>query len=128
MSAHRIHLDTNYLIYYTSSDNEEIISRIDSWQRQGSKIYVSAMVWAEYQCGPLTEREGDLAHDVIHGVLPLTQEIGHRAGFLFRATGRRSRSLPDCIIAATAMSEGVPLATMNHTDFSPFLPHGLELI
>ena len=128
MSAPTIHLDTNYLVYYTNSDREEVIARINTWQRQGSKIYISAMVWAEFPCGPLTVSDHDLAHDVIHGVLPLTLEIGNRAGFLFRATGRRSRSLPDCIIAATAISESVPLATMNLADFEPFVPHGLKLI
>ena len=128
MAAPTIHLDTNYLIYYTNSDNEELIERVKTWLRDGTKVYVSAMVWAEFQCGPLSVREHDLAHDVIHGVLPLTLELGNSAGFLFRATGRRSRSLPDCIIAATAISERVPLATMNRTDFEPFVAHGLTLI
>jgi predicted nucleic acid-binding protein len=128
MSAPTIHLDTNYLVYYTNSDNEEIIERFNVWQRGGSKIYISAMVWAEFQCGPLSVREHDLAHDVVHGILPLTLEIGSRAGSLFRATGRRSRSLPDCIIAATAISERVPLATMNLADFEPFVAHGLQLL
>lgn len=128
MQAPTIHLDTNYLVYYTNSDNEEIIERVKTWLRDGSKLYVSAMVWAEFQCGPLSVREHDLAHDVIHGVLPLTLELGNSAGFLFQATGRRSRSLPDCIIAATAISERGPLATLNRTDFEPFIVHGLQLL
>ena len=41
---------------------------------------------------------------------------------------RRSRSLPDCMIAATALAAKAPLATKNRNDFAPFLPYGLELI
>lgn len=123
-----IHLDTNYLIYFTNGGSEEAISQIESWLRENHKIFVSAMGWAEFQCGPLEVGELDMAHEVIHGVLPVTLEIANRAGFLFQATGRRSRSLSDCIIAASAISEGVPLATMNQSDFLPFVPHGLTLI
>lgn len=128
MPVSTIHLDTNYLVYYINSDNEEIIERVKTWLRDGTKIYLSAMVWAEFQCGPLSVREHDLAHDVVHGVLPLTLELGNSAGFLFRATGRRSQSLADCIIAATAIGERVPLATLNRSDFEPFAAHGLTFI
>lgn len=123
-----IHLDTNFLVYYASSDNAELIDQIEAWLRSDTKLYISAMVWAEFQCGPLSVPEHDMAHDILHGVIPLTLEIGNRAGFLFRATGRRSKSLADCIIAATAMSGNVPFATMNRTDFAPFVPHGLHLL
>ncbi|MEX1048325.1 MAG: PIN domain-containing protein [Akkermansiaceae bacterium] len=128
MEHSSIHLDTNYLVYFTNGGNEAAISQIESWLRGNHKLFVSAMAWAEFQCGSLSVREHDMAHDVIHGVLPVTLEIANRAGFLFQATGRRSRSLPDCMIAATAISEGVPLATMNQGDFLPFLPHGLILL
>jgi len=128
MKSQPIHLDTTYLVYFTNGGDEAAILQIESWLRENHKLFVSAMAWAEFQCGPLAARDHDMAHDVIHGVLPVTHEIANRAGFLFQATGRRSRSLPDCIIAATAISEGVPLATMNRNDFAPFLPHGLTLL
>jgi len=128
MEHSSIHLDTNYLVYYTNGGSEDAISQVESWLRGNHKLFVSAMAWAEFQCGPLSVREHDMAHDVVHGVLPVTLEIANRAGFLFQATGRRSRSLPDCMIAATAISEGVPLATMNQSDFLPFVPHGLILL
>jgi len=38
------------------------------------------------------------------------------------------RSLPNCIIAATAFASKAPLATLHLSDFNPFLPHGLELV
>ena len=128
METASIHLDTNYLVYFTNGGNDAAISRIESWLRGNHKLFVSAMAWAEFQCGPLGVREHEMAHNVIHGVLPLTLEIANRAGFLFQSTGRRPRSLPDCLIAATAMSEGVPLATTNQKAFLPFVPHGLVLL
>ena len=42
-------------------------------------------------------------------------------------TGRRSRSLADCMIGAVAIRCGAKLATINASDFHPFLPFGLIL-
>jgi len=128
METPPIHLDTNYLVYFTNGGEETAILQVETWLREDRKLFVSAMAWAEFQCGPLGIREHEMAHDVIHGVIPLTREIANRAGFLFQVTGRRSRSLPDCIIAATAIDEAVPLATMNRDDFAAFVPHGLVLL
>ena len=58
---------------------------------------------------------------------PVTVELATEAGQLFQKTGRRSRSLPDCIIAATALRDGASVATTNRDDFQPFLAHGLTL-
>lgn len=128
METRSIHLDTNYLVYFTNGGDDSAVLQVETWMRENRRILVSAMVWAEFQCGPLGVREQDMAHDVIHGVLPVTLEVADRAGFLFQATGRRSRSLADCIIAATAMAARQPLATLNREDFEPFLIHGLELV
>jgi predicted nucleic acid-binding protein len=49
------------------------------------------------------------------------------AALLFNQTGRRSRSLADCMIAAVAIRCGAKLATINAADFQPFTPHGLVL-
>lgn len=122
-----VHLDTNCLVYYTNGDGEALIERIDSWLREGRKLSVSAMVWAEFLCGPLSEEDQDLATALISDVLPITREDAALAGLLFQATGRRTRSLSDCVIAATAIRAGVPLATKNQDDFKAFVPHGLRL-
>ena len=49
------------------------------------------------------------------------------AARLFNRTGRRSRSLADCMIAAVAIRCGAKLATINAADFQPFTAHGLLL-
>jgi predicted nucleic acid-binding protein len=123
-----IHLDTNYLIYYAGGGREDVVGHVEAWLREGRPVYVSAMAWAEFQCGPLTVREHDLAHDMIHGVIPITVDTANRAGWLFVRTGRRPRSLADCLIAACAIDAHAALATSNRTDFEPFLAHGLVLV
>jgi predicted nucleic acid-binding protein len=49
------------------------------------------------------------------------------AASLFNQTGRRSRSLADCMIAAVAIRCGAKLATVNSHDFHPLVAHGLIL-
>jgi predicted nucleic acid-binding protein len=46
---------------------------------------------------------------------------------LFNKTGRRSRSLADCLIAAVAIRCGAKLATVNTGDFQVFVQYGLTL-
>jgi len=45
----------------------------------------------------------------------------------FNKTGRRSRSLADCMIAAVAIRCGAKLASHNVADFVPFQAFGLVL-
>lgn len=123
-----IHFDTNYLIYFVGGGDPKVIESVEEWLREGRMLQISAMAWAEFHCGPLTPEENEIASSLIHSVLPVTVELATQAGQLFQKTGRRSRSLPDCIIAATALRDGVSVATVNKDDFQPFLAHGLTLI
>ncbi|MBI4025667.1 MAG: hypothetical protein HY360_11855 [Verrucomicrobia bacterium] len=50
-----------------------------------------------------------------------------KAAELFNLTGRRSRSLADCMISAVAIRRGATLATINIADFQSFQQHGLIL-
>lgn len=72
-------------------------------------------------------RSGGLENAVGEAIIALDREIAEFASLLFNDTGRRSRSLPDCIIAATAILYSAKLATLNRADFEPFVAHGLKL-
>jgi predicted nucleic acid-binding protein len=122
------HLDTNFLVYYTNGNDQVLIDQMDSWLLQGWQFSISAMVWAEFLSGPLTPTEHALAQTMLSGILPVTRDDAALAAELFQSTGRRSRSLPDCVIAATAIRSSVPLATKNHSDFKAFVPYGLNLL
>jgi len=50
------------------------------------------------------------------------------AAILFNQTGRRSRTLADCMIAAVAIRCNAKLATINASDFQAFVQHGLILL
>ena len=121
-----IHLDTNYLIQFAGG--KKPAETVLEWIGQGISIHVSAMAWAEFRCGPLSEEECTLVSEILSGVIPVTEDVANEAGRLFDATGRRSRSLADCLIAATAIGARAKLATNNRSDFKPFLAHGLELV
>lgn len=123
-----IHLDTNYLIQFAGGKSPKLTETVLTWIRQGVAIRVSAMAWAEFRCGPLSEEECTLVSEITSGVMPVTLELANEAGRLFAVTGRRSRSLADCIIAATAIRERAGLATSNRADFEPFLSHGLRIL
>jgi predicted nucleic acid-binding protein len=122
-----VHLDTNYLIACAGGASTDLVTRVEEWILEDRKFCCSAMAWAEFLCGPILPEEIAAMETLLHAVLPVTPELAAEAASLFRVTGRRSRSLADCIIAATAIREGVPLATLHQTDFLPFVPHGLIL-
>ena len=85
------------------------------------------MAWAEYLCGPLDPQGEAIAKQMF----PLPEGFlagdAALAADLFNKTGRRSRSLADCMIAAVAIRCGAKLATLNASDFQPLVQHGLAL-
>ena len=78
-------------------------------------------------CGPLDASAEAIAQQIIPHPEPFLPADAVLAARLFNQTGRRSRSLADCMIAAVAIRCGAKLATSNTADFQPFLPHGLIL-
>ena len=60
-------------------------------------------------------------------VSDFTWRQAEEASRLFHRTGRRRGSHADCMIAASAMAVGVPVATRNGRDFERFIPFGLKL-
>ncbi len=124
-----IQLDTNCLIALSNASSSTGAALL-KWLADGGSLQVSIMAWAEFQCGGpggLRLEEDAAARTAIDVVLSPTETEAELAARLFNATGRRSRSLADCLIAACAMQADVLLVTENRDDFQPFLEHGLRL-
>ena len=120
-----IHLDTNFLIRVVQPGTDED-TKVRAWLRT-EPVSVSAMAWAEFLCGPLQPGEQELAETLFPEIEAVTPADAEKAAALFNATGRRSRTLADCLIAAVALRLGASVATANADDFKPFAPHGLVL-
>jgi predicted nucleic acid-binding protein len=126
MIQRMIHFDTNFLIQTTvagSSAHE----RFRSWVSAKENFNVSSVAWAEFLCGPLDATAESIAQQIFPNPEPLLLADAALAAKLFNQTGRRSRSLADCMIAAVAIRCGAKLATINAADFQPFVQHGLAL-
>lgn len=121
-----IHLDTNALVALPlwSREGHRIIERIE----QGARAEVCALVWYEFLCVPVSTEHVELVHAVLQGrIVPVSEQQAERAARLFNVTGRSRRLRTDALIAAAAMQAEAALATLNHQDFAPFVPHGLVL-
>lgn len=121
-----IQLDTNFLILAVARDTLES-RRAVRWLAARWPIQVSAVAWAEFQCGPVSD-------EAVHAAALLTGEPiafdgldAITAAALYNAGGRRRNSTMDCMIAAVALRAGAILATNNLQDFEHFVPFGLNL-
>lgn len=121
-----IHLDTNFLIQ-ALVPNSATETTLLTWLRDGEDLGISAIAWSEFLCGPLTANEATLAEGLLNMPEPFLASDANKSAELFNATGRRSRSLADCQIAAVALRCNARVATANASDFTPFQPHGLTL-
>lgn len=122
-----VHLDTNYLIF-GSDPAHPAHQQLRAWVAAGELVSVSAMVWSEFRCGPVTQALLAGWEALLEGrIVAVDRSVAERAADLFNLTGRRSRSLPDCLIAATAMSDNARLATLNREDFERMTQYGLLL-
>jgi len=127
MAGQLIHLDTNILIL-AAEPAHSVRDRLRLWRDGGAEIAVSAIAWAEFRCGPVTPALVRTWEAILSGgILQVDRKMADLAGELFNLTGRRSRSLPDCLIAACAILSRAQLATLNNTDFEPMLAHGLRI-
>ncbi|MBK8094077.1 MAG: PIN domain-containing protein [Verrucomicrobiaceae bacterium] len=121
-----IHLDTNFLIGAQKPGtvpNQKFLE----WLACGDLFEISVLVWAEFLCGSLTHEEEASARLLISAQHPMSDGQAELGAKLFRETGRRKRSLADCLIAACAILADAPLATENRTDFEKLVPLGLRL-
>jgi predicted nucleic acid-binding protein len=121
-----IHLDANFLIDVLQSEPPR--RQVQQWSESGQYINMSSIAWAEFLSGPVTEAETIEARSMIDSIEAFGERDAHVAADLFNQTGQRSRSLPDCMIAALAIRYGAMLATVNSRDFRRFEPFGLKLL
>jgi predicted nucleic acid-binding protein len=122
-----IHLDTNFLIQ-ALVPGSAAETKLQTWLKDGEDLGISSIAWSEFLCGPLTPQDEALAQVFVAGPEPFLTSDAHKAAELFNATGRRSRSLADCQIAAVALRCDARLATANASDFILYQTHGLILV
>lgn len=121
-----IHFDTNFLIQTTIA-NSPAHFQFREWATTSETFGVSSIAWAEFLCGPLDSAAESIARQIFSDPEPFIHADAVLAANLFNSSGRRSRTLADCMIAAVAIRCGAKLATINSADFQPLVPHGLIL-
>lgn len=114
-------------------------SRVRAWE-QGTPLgscWISVIVLLEIRKGVELMRKRDkafaksletwLEERVIPAfegrILSVTPAVAHRSG---RIAAMRTRGLADCVIAATALEQGLVLVTRNVADFEDL--EGLEIV
>ena len=123
-----IHLDTNYLIGLLVRGSGPATD-VDQWLAAGESLAASSIAWSEFLNGPVTPLEVSRVETVLQSrVVPFGKPEAALAADLFNQTGRHRGSRFDCLIAATAILSQSSLATVNQSDFKPFVAHGLGLV
>jgi len=121
-----IQLDTSFLIRALVRGSPED-RKLRRWLEAGQSLSMSAVARAELLCGPLTPDELEFASKAVGQRHEFTDDQAVIAARLFNESGRRRGSLPDCMIAATALSHGAALATANEADFRRLEGSGITL-
>ncbi len=122
-----IHLDTNFLIG-VASRHLPVEHALKRFLQRGEDFATSAIAWAEFLNGPVNPHHVRQMNALIHGrIIPFGRVEAEKASQLFNLTGRGHGSIPDCFIAATAISNQAALATQNQKHFAPFVSAGLSL-
>jgi predicted nucleic acid-binding protein len=122
-----IHLDTGFLIRALVADSLES-GALGRWLAAGETLGVSAVVWAEFLCGPVGGGPVELAEQMFGPPVALAGPEAAHAARLFVLGDRRRGWLADCMIAATAIRAEAALATTNPKDFQRFAGQGLRLV
>ena len=122
-----IHLDTSFLIRALARSSLED-RRLRGWLRGREPLGMSSIGWAELLCGPVGAAEVALAGRIIADPVAFLSTDAALTARLFNQTGRRRGSLTDCMIAATAIRIGAPLATADPEDFRRFEAAGLQIV
>lgn len=121
-----IHLDTSFLIRALVRGSPED-RKLREWLGTSEPLGMSTIAWAEFLCGPIDNPQLKLATEIIRIHSNFTPELAGIAARLFNDSGRQRGTFIDCMIAATALSEGALIATTNVTDFRRFEAFGLKM-
>ena len=121
-----IHLDTSFLIRALIQGTPEDRA-LRRWIVEGETLAVTAIAWAEFQCGPLSASELATVAALIDHHRDFTREDAESAACLFNDSGRRRGSLIDCMIAAAALADDASVATGNSADFERLRPLGVRI-
>ena len=119
-------LDTNYLILGLVPGSREA-ERLLAWSEAGERFSAPAVVWYEFLCGPVDADQIAAMRALLDAIIPLDESLAEEAARVFNTTRRQRQLRVDAMIAATAIRQGIPLATNNRRDFEAFRPHGLRL-
>jgi len=122
-----IHLDTSFLIRALVPETPED-TKLREWLTGNVTLGISSISWAEFLCGPVGERDVELASRIVQEPAPLDAEDAAHAATLFNLGGRRRGSLVDCMIAAVALRAQASLATANPSDFRKLQSAGLHMV
>ena len=122
-----IHLDTSFLIRALVRDSPED-ARLQEWLRADEPLGMSVIAWAEFLCGPVDDTALSFASLIVKHRLDFTEDMVALSAQLFNGSGRRRRTMVDCMIAATAITAGAALVTGNSGDFERFEEFGLTLV
>jgi predicted nucleic acid-binding protein len=122
-----IHLDASFLIRALAEGTPED-GRLRAWLAAGETLGMSAVAWTEFLCGPVEAADLGLVDRIVRDRVAFGEGEATLASRLFNESGRRRGSLADCMIAASAIRTGAPLATENPKDFRRFEPAGLALV
>jgi predicted nucleic acid-binding protein len=123
-----LHLDTSLLIDIVTARSPHI-AVVRQWLKDGHQLGASAIAWSEFCNGPLSKEQKDAVFGILERrVSAFTREHAELASRLFHHTGRRRGSHADCMIAASAMAHGVPVATRNIKEFEKFAPYGVRML
>jgi predicted nucleic acid-binding protein len=120
-------LDANLLIVGVIEARPES-RHLLAWAAAGETFCTAAPAWYEFLCGPVTTAQIETMLAFLKGgIIAFAADQAQVAARLFNATERLRRLRVDAMIAATAISQQPPLATLNIADFKLFTSHGLEL-
>ena len=120
-------LDANFLIGGVIEARPES-QHLLAWAAAGETFCSAAPAWYEFLCGPVSPAQiNSMLALLSGGIIPFSNVQAQIATQLFNAVERPRRLRVDAMIAATAISQGAALATLNSSDFEIFTSHGLEL-